>query len=138
LSDAKWLLVGGWAVAHHGFPQTTDETYLWIERTPENSKRVVRALREFGFPETGLDPSMFMGESTVIRIGLPPLRIEIRTKLEGVEFTPCWERRVVVVDDDLEVPLIALDDLLANKRASGRLKDLADVEELEKRRKLRP
>lgn len=134
----RWLLVGSWAVGFHGHVRSTNDLDVWVDPEPENSARAAKALEDFAFGEGTLDPAMFTSGRGIVRFGRVPHMVEMLNALSGVEFAPCWERRIVVVDDDLEVPLIALDDLLANKRASGRLKDLADVEELEKRRKLRP
>lgn len=94
----------------------------------ENQQRVVRAVREFGFAGT---PDNILAEpKTMLRMGIPPLRIEVLKSISGVEFEDCWERRVSFRMDGLTIPMISLEDLKTNKRASGRAKDLADLEEL--------
>jgi hypothetical protein len=128
-NGAEYLLVGGYAVNYHGYSRSTGDMDIWIARNEENARRVARALQQFGFLQA--TPEIFCLPDQVIRMGVPPLRVEILTSISGVEFDQCFAVRETANLDGLAVPVIRLEDLINNKRASGRLKDLADVEELE-------
>ena len=103
---------------------------IWIDTGLANSSRVVAALESFGFGSTAPAPEMFSQPDLVIRMGNPPLRIEILTGISAVKFTNCWQERETLAVDGITINIINLDDLKANKRASGRLKDLNDVANL--------
>ena len=126
----EYLLIGGYAVGLHGFPRATADLDVWVAISPENAERIVEALREFGFATPDLTPSLFLIEDKVVRMGVPPLRIDILTSIEGVHFADCFRRRQVVTIGDLEISLISLADLKANKKASGRHQDLTDLDRL--------
>lgn len=126
----RYLLVGGYAVGYHGYPRPTGDLDIWVAIEPENAERVVAALREFGFAVPELTKDLFMQRQKVVRMGEVPFRIEIMTSISGVSFDECYAQRVEDVIDGEEVLLIDLENLKKNKRASGRLKDLADVERL--------
>jgi hypothetical protein len=126
----EYLLIGGYAVGLHGFPRATADLDVWVAITPENAARIVDALREFGFGTPDLKPSLFLVEDKVVRMGVPPLRIDILTSIEGVQFAECYRRRQVISIGDLELPVISLADLKANKSATGRHQDLTDLEHL--------
>ncbi len=128
--EVEYLLVGGWAVGFHGFPRATADIDVWVRRTPANASRIVEALRLFGFDVPELNPGLFLEPDRVVRMGLPPFRVEVLTSISGVEFEECWSSRVEMVAGDLRVPVLSLEDLKRNKRASGRAKDLADLENL--------
>ena len=130
-SGVHYLVVGGYAVALHGHPRYTKDIDVWIERSEANAARIVQALEAFGFGSLGLSVEDFLVEDQIIQLGYPPNRIDILTTLPGVEFDVCYASRVEVTADELTVPFIALDDLRKTKRASGRLQDLADLENLE-------
>lgn len=125
----EYLLVGGYALAAHGHPRHTGDIDFWLRATPDNLARVLNALSRFGFASLGLALSDFDADS-VIQLGHPPHRIDLLCAIDGVDFEACWQRRERVRVGDIEIPLIARADFVANKRASGRLKDLADVEAL--------
>lgn len=129
----EFLLIGGWAVARHGRPRATQDLDVWIARSPENASRVADALREFGFAPEPDTLDRLLAPGTILRMGVPPMRIEILTTISGVEFSECAPRAIELDLGDRIVKVIGLEDLLANKRASGRLKDLADVAALEGR-----
>ena len=129
-NDVRFLIVGGYAVAAHGLPRYTGDLDAWIWVSPMNAERVLRSLEAFGFSGLGLTEDDFIKPDSVIQLGYPPYRIDILTSVEGVEFDDAWSRRVIVAIDDLEVPFISRDDLLANKRAAGRPQDIADVARL--------
>jgi len=103
---------------------------IWIAIHPQNAEKVVAALKEFGFDLPELSPELFLKEGQIIRMGVPPVRIEIATAISGVNFAECYAARVVDVLDEIEVNLISLEHLKANKKAAGRYKDLNDLENL--------
>ncbi len=124
------MVVGGHAVGFHGYPRATGDLDVWIAVGPQNARRMNAVLRRFGFADDSVDPSMFLEPDKIIRMGVPPLRIEILTGLSGVDFRSCYARRTTVQVDGIEVSWIGLEDLRANKQAAGRHKDLADLDEL--------
>ena len=126
----EYLVVGGYAVGYYGYPRATAGMDLWVRIAPENAERVAGALRAFGFDMPALSPDLFLRDNQIIRLGNPPFRIEILTSVSGVEFSECYPSRVSARLDDVDVPLISLRDLKANKRAAGRHKDLDDLEHL--------
>ncbi len=130
----EYLVIGGHAVGMHAEPRATKDLDVFIRNDAENSKRVFRALKKFGVPLQGISVSDFCGRSEdVFQIGLPPSRVDVIQSISGVDFSGAWERRTTFeVDTELEAPFLALDDLIANKIASGRLQDLADAEKLTK------
>ncbi len=114
-----------------GIGAQTNDLDVWIAVDPDNADRVARVLRDFaGFSAGQVRPSMFLEKGKVFIIGREPVRIDILTAPSGVEFGDCYKRRNQVVWDGIKVPLISLEDLRANKLASGRTKDLADLEYL--------
>jgi predicted nucleotidyltransferase len=124
----RYLLVGGYAVGYYGYPRATADMDTWVATDAENVERVLAALAEFGFAE--VDPELFAKEHQVLRMGVPPLRIELLTGVSGVEFEECYSKREVVNLGGVEINLISLEDLKTNKAASGRYKDLNDLEHL--------
>ena len=128
--EVKYLIVGGYAVAYHGYPRATGDIDIWIERNRENTQRTVEALREFGFDVPVLQPALLMKPDQIVRMGYPPLRVEILTSASGVEFTACYESRIEDELGDVAASIIGLACLKKNKRASGRHKDLSDLEHL--------
>jgi hypothetical protein len=122
-------LIGGYAVNYPGYPRATGDLNVWVDRDARNAARVSVALREFGFLQASA--GLFTEPKNIVRMGNSPLRIEVLTSISGVEFSTCYDKRVVAELDGVPVTVIAADDLRANKRASGRLKDLADLEQLE-------
>jgi len=125
-----YLVVGGYAVAFHGHPRATGDLDLWIATSPENVVRIRRALEEFGFSRELVASAPLDVAGKVIRMGAPPLRIELLTSISGVDFDVCHRRRETLVVDAIEVAFISLADLRANKRAAGRAQDIADLEDL--------
>jgi hypothetical protein len=103
---------------------------IWIGRSPETAQKMVRVLREFGFDVPNLSPDLFLREDQIVRMGLPPIRLEIFTAIPGVDFASCYSARVFTEIDGVPVHVISLEHLKVNKRASGRSKDLADLENL--------
>lgn len=132
LSDegVKFLIVGAYALAVHGFPRATKDIDFFVWANPENAANLLRALDRFGAPLRDLSATDFASEGTVFQIGAGPRRIDILTRIDGVKFEEAYARRLTVRLEGTEVPVISRDDLIANKRASGRTQDLADVERL--------
>jgi len=128
----EFLVVGGHAVGFHGYPRYTGDIDFLVRPTAENASRVATAIEEFGFVDAPTVKSVLLQEGKIVQIGRPPNRIDILTSASGVDFEQAWERAVSGNLDGIPVKVIDLGTLIANKRASGRGKDLADVEELEK------
>ena len=129
-NHVEYLVIGGYAVGYHGYVRGTVDFDVWIRQTPENTANVVTALREFGFSDPELSPDSLLQELSVARMGVPPLRIEVITTISGVTFDECYPQRVMDTLDGVPVNVISLEHLKINKRASGRLQDLADLEKL--------
>lgn len=128
--SVEYLVVGGHAVAFHGHPRFTGDIDFFIRATGENADRVLRALDEFGFGSLGISASDLTAPGQVVQLGRPPNRIDILTSISGVDFDSAWAARAPADLDGHEVNFIGADDLLKNKQASGRPKDLADAAKL--------
>jgi hypothetical protein len=129
-NHVEYLLIGGYAVGYHGYPRATNDMDVWVAISPKNAERIVTALRKFGFDVPELSSDLFLQESKIIRLGMPPIRIEISTGISGVDFNECYRDRVVDILDGVPVNIISLGHLKINKKASGRHKDLSDLENL--------
>jgi len=132
-AGARFLVVGAHALAVHGVPRATQDLDIWIEPTPKNVDRVWEALTRFGAPlgDLGVDRNDFLRPETVVQLGLPPNRIDILTGITGIEdFEQAWAARAESEIGNHTIPFLGRETLIANKRAAGRLKDLADVEAL--------
>ena len=127
LRRVEYLIIGGYAVGYHGYPRPTGDLDLWISNTPDNAERTRDALEEFGF---NCPVTVLLQDNQVIRMGVSPFRIEVLTTIDGVGFSECYEERVQGVLDGVEVSLISLPRLIQNKKASGRSKDITDLENL--------
>jgi predicted nucleotidyltransferase len=130
-NNVRYLIVGGYAVAFHGHPRYTKDLDVWIDLSPENAANVVRALSEFGFGSLGLQAHDFLVPDQVVQLGYPPSRIDILVMLKGVDFASCYASRIPIEIEGVTVNFIDLDHLRMNKRATGRLQDLADLESLQ-------
>jgi len=128
-SRVRYLLVGGYAVGYYGHPRATGDLDLSVESRPDNAEKLLVALRQFGFGESACPDTLLQGKK-ILRMGLPPLRIEIITSATGVDFDKCYAGRKTDVIDGVEVDVISLDDLKRNKRSVGRAKDFDDLENL--------
>ena len=126
----EYLLIGGYAVNLYGHVRTTNDLDVWVKVSPENAAKIEQALREFGFGEAGLTPDLFLAQHNVVRMGFPPVRIEILTSISGVDFEECYAGKEMVQVGDMIVPVISLASLRQNKAASGREKDLSDLANL--------
>jgi hypothetical protein len=105
--NARWLLIGGYAVNAFGYVRNTVDMDVWIAPDAHNQQKVLQAIRDFAFPAAPDD--LLHEDDGMVRMGLPPLRIEVLKKISGVEFEDCWPRRVMIEDDDLRIPTISLD-----------------------------
>ena len=126
----EYLLIGGYAVGYHGYPRATGDIDLWVAIRQNNAEKLVVALREFGLNAPQLSADIFLQENQIIRMGVPPMRIELLTTISGVDFDSCYSERIVDVIDSVEVHIINLKHLKQNKQASGRYKDLDDLQYL--------
>jgi hypothetical protein len=132
LTEAKvdYLIVGGYAVGIHGHPRFTGDMDIWINQNQENAKRVIEAIDYFGFSSLGITVDDLLVPKNVIQMGNPPLRIDILTEIDGVGFEDCFPNKKVVTIAGLQFNFISYKDLIKNKLASGRAKDLDDVSNL--------
>ena len=128
--EVEYLLVGGYAVGYYGYPRATGDLDIWIAVHPDNAGKLMRVLGDFGFGTVGISEALFLQENKVIRMGNPPIRIEILTSISGVEFPECYAQRVSDVIDNVQVNLINLLHLKQNKKAASRYKDLDDLDNL--------
>lgn len=129
LNDNKveYLLIGGYAVGYHGYPRTTADMDVWVANHPENANRLVTTFTEFGMKSPDITPELFMQPGNIVRMGVPPVRIEVLNKIDGVDFEKCLSNAVFDEIGGVPIPLISLADLKRNKQASGRYKDLEDL-----------
>ncbi len=128
--EVEYLLIGGYAVGYHGFPRTTLDMDVWVAISPDNATKMVNVMIGFGFEPEAVSPEFFINAKGIIRMGVPPLRLEVLKEIDGVEFKECYDRRIVENLDGVEVSIISLRDLRKNKEASGRPKDVVDLENL--------
>ena len=127
-NDVRYLVVGGYAVALHGYPRYTKDMDIWIEMSQINAAKILLALDQFGFGSMGFTAEDFLNSDVVIQLGYPPNRIDLLTSLSGVDFETCYEARIEVEVENLSINFIDLENLKKNNRASGRAQDLADLE----------
>jgi hypothetical protein len=128
---ADFLLIGAYALAVHGYPRATMDIDLWVKPSPENAEAVLRALRIFGAPLHNLTREALLSDDTIFQIGVAPKRIDILTGVSGLRFEEAFAHSLQVELEGIPIRILSIDDLILNKRASGRTKDLADAEALE-------
>ena len=126
----EYLLVGGYAVGYHGYPRATGDMDIWIAVHETNAAKIAAVLGEFGMPREAISKELFLEDNKIIRMGVPPIRIEVITGVSGVAFDECYSRRELINIEGILVNFISLNDLKANKQAAGRHKDLDDLEHL--------
>jgi hypothetical protein len=131
VEKVKFLLVGAYALAVHGYPRATMDIDIWVMPAPQNAEAVLRALRRFGAPLHDLTKEDLQKDGTVFQIGVAPRRIDIITAASGLQFEETYERSLTVEIEGIALHIPSIPDLITNKRASGRTKDLADAEALE-------
>ena len=128
---AKFLLIGAYALAAHGYLRATMDIDIWVMPSPQNADTVLRALQRFGAPLHDLTAADLQADGTIFQIGVAPRRIDILTTASGLHFDETFARSLTVDIEGIEVHIPSLDDLIRNKRTTGRTKDLADAEALE-------
>jgi hypothetical protein len=129
-NNVHYLVVGGYAVAWHGYPRYTKDLDIWIELSPENTSKIIKALDQFGIAAMGLVQADFLVPDQIIQLGYPPNRIDLLTTLPGVDFDECYPDRIIETMDGVSIHFIDLDHLKKNIKASGQHQDLADLENL--------
>lgn len=127
--SVEYLVVGGWALGVHGYVRATGDMDIWISQSDKNIENLLVALDKFGAPP-GIDGTFFKEKGNAFRMGNPPVRIEIITEASGIEFDVSYANRVLIKTDGVDLPFLGYADLVRNKRSSGRLRDLADLEGL--------
>ncbi len=130
-AEVRFLIVGAYALAVHGRPRATGDLDVWVDATPANAPRVMRALAEFGAPASQVAESDFAKPGAIYQIGLPPVRIDVLTEMTGLSFEDAWPHRVHQTFGDVQADFIGKAEFIRNKRATGRTRDLSDVEGLE-------
>ena len=127
--QVEFLVIGAYSLAAHGIPRSTGDIDIWVNPTTENAQRVYSALAEFGAPLEGISPDDFEQPGIVFQIGIAPCRIDILTRISGdIDFSEAYSRRFEVSVEDVVFPVLSRQDLVTNKTATGRKKDLLDVE----------
>jgi predicted nucleotidyltransferase len=128
--EVRYLLIGGYAVGYYGYPRATHDMDIWIAVDLSNAEKMVDVMTEFGFAEGAVPKEVFLRSEGVVRMGVPPLRLEVLMSISGVAFEECYKRRLLDEVDGVPVSMMHLEDLRKNKIASGRHKDLDDVSNL--------
>lgn len=126
-NEVEFMIVGGYAVGAHGQPRATGDLDAWVLVSEENSRRIIETIRDFGFESLSLRPEDFQNPDMVVQLGYPPNRIDILTAIDGVTFEEAWPNRVLMPLAGHQVAFIGRADLIANKLASGRPRDIADA-----------
>jgi predicted nucleotidyltransferase len=130
-NKVKYLVVGGYAIAFHGYPRYTKDIDLWILMEKSNAESILKTLDEFGFSGIGITVEDLNTPETVIQLGYPPNRIDLMTEVSGLTFEECYDKKIEITVEGTSVSFIDLESLKKNKKASGRHQDLADLENLE-------
>ena len=131
-NEVEYLLVGGYAVNHYGFVRYTADMDIWVGSSPSNAEKVSATLQTFGFSAESVPAENFQDEKTIFQMGVPPVRIDLLTTVSGLEFGDCFAKRELATSAGTKINVISLADLQTNKRASGRPKDLGDLDNLPK------
>lgn len=129
-NGVEYLIVGGYAMALHGRPRNTGDLDIWVRPTEANAEALMKSLVQFGFGDVGLTSQDFVLSDQVVQLGYPPFRIDLMTGIDGVLFETAWPNRQTFVHDGISFNFIGLEDLKTNKKASGRPRDLDDLENL--------
>jgi hypothetical protein len=127
-NKVEYLIVGAYALGFYGNPRNTGDIDIWINVSRENAKRIIKSLIDFGVESLGYKESDFLEKNSIIQIGVPPVRVDILTSISGIEFEDAVVNKETIMIDGIEVFYISKSDFIKNKKASGRLKDLADIE----------
>ena len=124
------MIIGGYAVVHYSRPRYTGDLDIWVDASMDNAKRVVAALNDFGLAGPDVTTTMITDQSQIIRMGFEPMRLELFTRIPGLDFNECYPRRTKAKIGSINIPFLSLEDLKINKLATGRPKDIQDLEEL--------
>ena len=130
-NEVKFLIVGAYALAAYGYPRATGDFDIWVEASPENSKKILSSLVSFGASISGLTDNTFTEKGIIFQIGVAPRRIDLITHIDGVDFKDACPSRKVIAMDGLKLPFISKENLIQNKKSTGRDKDLVDAKHLE-------
>ena len=129
-NKVRFLVVGAYAMGAYGYPRATGDFDIWVEASSENSKIIYQSLLKFGAPISDLTPTTFCEEGIIFQIGVAPRRIDIITKIDGVEFKKAYSDKQEVEIEDIKIPFLSKEDLIKNKESTGREKDILDVKYL--------
>ncbi|SRR5688572_24475745 len=129
-NEVEYMVVGGYAVGYYGYPRPTGDMDIWVSNSHQNAEKLVSALKKFGFASAELSVELFTQRKSIVRMGVPPFKLEIITYIDGVAFAECYPERTITNIDGINVELISLEHLKKNKLASGRPKDINDLENL--------
>jgi len=130
--DVEYMVVGAHALAFHGRPRHTGDLDIWIRPSEGNAERILLVLKDFGFGSLRLGKEDFLKENYVTQLGYPPLRIDILNSISGVDFEDAYKGRIIGEHEDLQISFINISDFIANKQATGRAKDIGDIDALKK------
>ena len=133
--EVDYMIVGGYAMAFHGSPRYTGDLDIWIDISESNAEKILLVIQAFGFSSLGFKKEDFLKENLINQIGYPPLRIDILTNIDGIDFKEAYTQKQVIEIEDLKANYIGLRDLIQNKKTSGREKDIIDVKTLQKKQK---
>jgi hypothetical protein len=129
-NEVKFLVVGAYAMASHGYPRATGDIDLWVEASKENSEKIYKSLAEFGAPAEHYNRETFEEKGVILQIGVAPRRIDIITHIDGVNFHDAFHNKKVIEIENLRVPILDMNDLITNKLSTGREKDILDARKL--------
>jgi hypothetical protein len=135
LNEVEYMVVGAHALAFHGRPRHTGDLDIWIKPSFDNADKMVKVLEDFGFGSLGLTKEDFLRDNYVTQLGYPPLRIDILNAISGVNFDDAYKGRILGQNGELAISFINISDFIANKKASGRAKDIGDINALNKPKK---
>jgi predicted nucleotidyltransferase len=130
-NNVKYLVVGGYALAFHGYPRFTKDIDFWVWVDKKNAEKIIKTLQDFGFSSLDIHEEDFLSPGYVVQLGQPPARIDLLTSVTGLEFEECYASRVHVDIHGVEIDFVDLESFKKNKKAVGRHQDLADLENLE-------
>ena len=132
-NKVEYLVIGGYAVAYHGYPRYTGDLDIWFNPEEDNVNKILVSLSEFGFESLNIHQNDLLKPGNIIQLGYPPIRIDLLNNPDGISFSDCFPRRVEqILENGLTINYISLSDLITNKKASGRYRDLDDLENLSK------
>jgi hypothetical protein len=133
--EVDYMIIGGYAMAFHGKPRYTGDLDIWIDISESNAQKMLLVIEDFGFASLNFEKEDFLRENLINQLGYPPLRIDILTSIDGINFIDAYPQKQVIVIEDFTANYIGLNDLIQNKNASGRQQDLVDVNTLQKQKR---